>query len=141
MNKISTPLRYLYLNSYAILLFLLGMACAFIPCYKVSWLLVAVQVVAVILFLRGAAIIFSSWNDKKRKYAVLMERNSSGIRHETFSEYVQAPCGRLLIRIVLKDLGLQSEYRNIMKLKKPLLVNLKESCTPRKTRIYINKDF
>lgn len=49
---------------------------------------------------------------------MLMERNSDATRPDTFSDYMQAPCGRLLAKIVLKDLGREEEYLQLKKLQK-----------------------
>ena len=52
--------------------------------------------VASLVCLRGALTIPKSWSEKKRKYAVLMQRNSPTLRPDTFGDFMQAPCGRLL---------------------------------------------
>jgi hypothetical protein len=119
-KSIATFGRFVYLNAYAFLLLFLGVGIAFIPIYRFGqWWLVAVQAVAVFFILKGSVEIFRSWNDKKRKYHVLIERNAETIRHDTFSEYMTAPCGRLLVKIVLKDLDKQNEYKKLTKAHKP----------------------
>lgn len=137
MNKsISTFPRFLYLNIYAFLILLIGGGISVLPLYKISWWLVAVQAAIVIPCIKGGISILQSWDDKKRKYHVLMERNKDKIRPDTFEPYMLAPCGRLLVRIVLKDLGKQKEFRNLKVKRKPLKVLLKESCTPQKTVVH-----
>jgi hypothetical protein len=137
MNKsISTFPRFLYLNIYAFLILLIGGGISVLPLYKISWWLVAVQAAIVIPCLKGGIGILQSWGDKKRKYHVLMERNKDKIRPDTFESYMEAPCGRLLVRIVLKDLGKQKEFKNLKVARKPLKVRLKESCTQQKTVVH-----
>ncbi|MDR1543168.1 MAG: hypothetical protein LBS50_01905 [Prevotellaceae bacterium] len=138
LSEISTFSRFLYLNAYAFLLAFGGIGIALMPCYRIGWWLVALQVVLFWICEKNALRIFRSWSDKKRKYAVLMQKNSAEFRPDTFTEYVQAPCGQLLVKIVLADLNKPYEYRNLLKLKQPLWKMLKTGCKSQKTVIYIN---
>lgn len=138
-QNISTVPRFLYLNTYAFLLFFMGIGIVLIPLYRVSWWLAALQIIVFFVCERNAVRIFASWKDKKRKYHILMERNASALRPESFKEYMQAPCGRLLVRIVLDDLGSKDEYSTLMKLRQPLWTNLKSGCRPQETVVYINE--
>ena len=70
--------------------------------------------------------------------AVLMERNTLEFRPESFSEYMQAPCGRLLVRTVLADLGRKDAYPALLKYRKTFAENLKSGCRPVKTVVYID---
>ena len=138
-RSISTLPRFLYLNSYALLLLLIGGGIAFIPLYKINWWFITLQLAGIIPCINGALKIFRSWNDKKRKYSMLMQRNAEGIRPDTFTPFMQAACGRLLVRIVLKDLGKPEAYDSLKPLKKPLPQRCQESCTPKKTIIHTFK--
>ena len=135
-RSISTIPRFLYLNSYALLLLLVGGGIAFIPLYKISWWIILGQLAAIIPCINGAIKILRSWPDKKRKYSMLMQRNSNSIRPDTFTPFMQAACGRLLVRIVLKDLGKSHEFNSLKPLTKPLPERCKESCRPQKTIIH-----
>ncbi len=137
-SKISTFPRFLYLNVYAFLLVFGGIGIAFFPCFRIGWWLVALQVVIVLVCLKNGIKIFRSWSDKKRKYEILMQKNSAEFRPDTFTEYMQAPCGQLLAKIVLKDLGKTHKYRELLKLKQPLRKLIKEGCKKQKTVVYIN---
>jgi hypothetical protein len=53
---------------------------------------------------------------------------------------MQMPCGRLLTKAVLKDLGKKSEYKNLIKYKTPFLKSIKNNFVPEKTVIYINEE-
>mgnify|MGYP006334147937 FL=1 len=66
-----------------------------------------------------------------------MERNKQEIRHDTFSEYMKAPCGRLLTKIVLKDLGKPEEFKTLQKMRSPFVQELKQNCTFAKTTVTI----
>lgn len=126
----------MYLNSYAFLLCVVGGGIGVVPCYRIGWWLVVVQGLLVFMCLYKAIEIFHSWADKKRKYHILVERNTPTLRPDTFTEYMQAPCGRLLAKIVLRDLGIPEAYLTLKSLRKPLKERLKENCRPQKTVIY-----
>lgn len=139
-KPIATFGRFIYLNAYAFLLLFMGAGIAFIPIYRFGqWWLVAVQAVSVFIILKGSVEIFISWNDKKRKYHVLFERNAESIRPDTFSEYMKAPCGRLLVKIVLKDIDKQNEYKNLKKYKEPFIKKLTKTHKPKKSIVYIRE--
>lgn len=140
-HPISTFARYMYLNTYAFLLLIMGVGIGLIPLYRHSWWWLLLQVPLVLLCFHGSYSIFSSWKDKKRKYDVLMQRNQQQLRPDTFSEFMQAPCGRLLTIIVLKDLHQTGAYSQLKHLRKSYFVLLKENCLPQKHAIYINPDY
>lgn len=138
MQQINTVKRYLYLNFYAFLLLAAGGCVGGLPFWRISlWFIVPQAIIALTCF-RNAIRILSTWNDKKRKYALLMQRNVNGIRPDTFTEYMQAPCGRVLVKIVLKDLGYSNRYTELKKLRRPLHQRI--SCKPAKTVVYINNE-
>ncbi len=128
--------RFLYLNTYAFFLLALGIGIGVVPCYRIGWWLVGIQVILGLVCIYKAIEIFYSWADKKRKYKVLMERNNPVLRPDTFTDYMQAPCGRLLVRVVLQDLGCPQTYQQLKALRKPFKETLKENCRPQKTIIY-----
>ena len=111
---ISTLGRFLYLNIYAFLLILLGLGIFVLPLYR-HWLGLIFQIVWALVCLGEAAKVFYTWNDKKRKYAVLMQRNKPLFRPDTGAEYMKAPCGRLLVQLVLKDLKQTQHYAALKK--------------------------
>lgn len=115
-HEISTLRRFLYLNIYAFLLLFMGMGIALISIFYVRWWLLIAQGIGIILCFNGAAKIFKSWSDKKRKYTILRERNEFEFRPQTFKEFMEAPCGRLLVKIVLKDMNMQERYKDLKKM-------------------------
>ncbi len=112
-----------------------------IPLFKVSKPLIIPQVLIALLFIKQAAQLFSTWKDKKIKYEILIGKNKNGFRSDSFKIFMQAPCGRLLVKAVLKDLGLKQEYKNLLVYREPLSVSIKNGCISQETKIYINEDF
>lgn len=133
--------RFIYLNSYSFLLLICGIAVVLVPFFQVSKLFVISQVILFFICIKYSLQIFSTWHDKKKKYAVLMERNRKHFRPETFEPYMQAPCGRLLTKVVLEDLGQKDRYKELLAFKPSLLESINKNCTRQKTSIYINEDF
>ena len=64
---------------------------------------------------------------KKRKYQILITRNNDTFREDTFSEYMKAPCGRLLVKLVLRDLGISNQYCGLLKYKTLFIASIRES--------------
>lgn len=125
-NTISTFSRYLYLNTYAFLLLIIGISISAIPLWGYSILYTILQGIISIICLKGSISIFKSWDDKKRKYQILMVRNNETFREDTFREYMKAPCGRLLVKLVLKDLGISDQYRGLLKYRTSLIAFIRE---------------
>lgn len=140
-DNIQTLQRFIYLNAYAILLLVVGVGIGVMPLYKISFYLLIPQILLVIVFIKGSYGIFVSWEDKKRKYVVLMERNSKSFRPDTFSEYMQAPCGRLLVKIVLEDLDQSDKYKMLMKQRQPFFKELKNNCATKEVKVYTMDDY
>ena len=85
-KRISTLPRFLYLNTYAILLMFTGIGVGLIPLYRVSMWLLPAQLILFVICFRNSLKLFGSWKDKKRKYAVLMEYRKS------FAENLKSGC-------------------------------------------------
>ncbi|MEE1001333.1 MAG: hypothetical protein U0L37_05195 [Bacteroidales bacterium] len=140
-NNIETLARFLYLNTYAFLLLFIGVGIGVLPLFEISrWLLIP-QIGIVVICLKGTYSIFSSWEDKKRKYHILIERNSKEFREDTFSEYMEAPCGRLLTKTVLKDLNQSDKYRILKINQKSYFAQLEKTCRRTKVKVYTSKDY
>jgi hypothetical protein len=132
--------RFLYLNIYAFLLVFAGILTFILPFYLISkWILVAQGIIAIKLFFISGKL-FSAWDAKKREIDLLVNRNKNEFRPDTFEVYMQAPCGRLVVREALRELNIQKEYKTLLKLQKPLLERLKNNCMPAKTTIFINEE-
>lgn len=135
--------RYLYLNTYSFLLLICGIIVALIPFYKISKWLIIPQLAVSLFFVMKSMKLFSTWQDKKIKYKILVEKNKNEFHPETFKIFMQAPCGVLLTKVVLKDLGLKERYSEVKIYKKTFFDFIKDGCANKnqKTKIYINKDF
>jgi len=130
--------RFLYLNIYSFLIFCAGILALALPFYFITkWTLVVQAIIAIKLFMISGRL-FSSWEYKKREIDLLVNRNKAEFRPDTFEIFMQAPCGRLVVREALRDLDMQERYGTLLKLKKPLLERLKGNCTPSNTVVFIN---
>lgn len=140
-SNISTVRRFIYLNSYAYILLIAGVGIAFIPLYSVHWTLVIVQAIFILTAIKTAIKIFQRWEEKKRSYRVLIERNENEIHLNSFKSYMQAPCGRLLVKVVLNDLGKLQQYKILKKRFTPTLRTtiraIRIAKRPKRTIIYI----
>lgn len=99
------------------------------------------QVIIAFLCLKQAVHLFSTWKDKKIKYEILIGKNKNGFRSDSFKIFMQAPCGRLLVKAVLKDLGLTARYSELLVYKESFSVSVKNGCVNQEAKIYINEDF
>lgn len=139
-NKgISTVKRYLYLNTYAFLLLAIGGGIMFIDFWLVSFPILIIPLILALVFIKGGVSIISTWEDKKRKYSILMERNRNGFRHDTFKEFMTAPCGRLLVKIALKDLGETKRYKELAQYRHPIKEEIRKCLKPQTTKIIIHQ--
>ena len=140
-SNISTVRRFIYLNSYAYILLIAGVGIAFIPLYSVHWTLAIVQAIFILTAIKTAIKIFQRWEEKKRSYRVLIERNENEIHLNSFKSYMQAPCGRLLVKVVLNDLGKLQQYKILKKRFTPTLSTtiraIRIAKRPKRTIIYI----
>jgi hypothetical protein len=138
MHKI---FRFIYLNTYSFLLLICGIIVFAIPLFIVSKILIIPQIFFTLFLLNSAIKLFATWNDKKRMYKVLILKNKKQFRADSFKDFMQAPCGRLLTKAVLKDLRLKEKYKELLVYKKTFFVSLKKNLKTQKTVIYINEDF
>ena len=132
--------RFLYLNIYAILILICGITAALLPLYTVTWWLVIPQAVISLFCLKQAVQLFSTWGDKMDKYDILMRRNRDDFHPNSFKPFMNAPCGRLLVKAVLHDLGISNRYKELLVFREPFLVRAGKNCTSQETKIYINED-
>lgn len=70
-----------------------------------------------------------------------MGKNKKEFRPDSFQVFMQAPCGRLLTKVVLEDLNKKEKYKELLIYKKPFFTSLKKGCQKQETTIYINEDF
>ena len=136
---LDTLQRYIFVNTYAFLLLFAAISIGCLPLYKLNIWYVVVQVVVALVLLSYAVKIFKTFPAKKKRYQRLIEANQHQLQVESFEEYMQAPCGRLLVRVVLTDINQRDAYPQLKKLKAPLPERFKKACVPQKTVIYVAK--
>jgi ABC-type transport system involved in Fe-S cluster assembly fused permease/ATPase subunit len=88
---INTPKRYIYLNTYAFLLLFAAISIGCLPLYKFGTWFVVIQIIAALIFLSYAIKIFKTFKAKKKRYAKLMDTNSTKLNPDSFYEYIAAP--------------------------------------------------
>lgn len=135
-HPISTFGRYLYLNTYAFLILGMGTGIVLLPLGGIWKYFIYIQIILAVVCLSAACSIFKSWDIKKRKYDVLVERNREEFTPGTFRVFMRAPCGVLLVKTVLKDLGQQEQYRQLRQYRRPLWKFLTVSLRRKKTVAY-----
>lgn len=138
MNKL---FKFFYLNTYSFLLLLCGIIFILVPLHKVSKIFFIPQVIISIIFFYNSIKLFSSWNDKLIKCKILYKKNKDEFRPESFKIFMEAPCGRLITKSVLRDLNKKDKYKELLIYKEPLITSIKNNFKPAKTSIYINEDF
>lgn len=130
--------RYLYLNSYAILLLAAGGGILLLPLWLIHWAFIFLQLAVAYPFFKNGARILSTWDAKMREYRILMERNKDGFNPESFAKFMEAPCGRLLVKVVLHDLGYSDKYKSLKVYQKSLIHFLRhDMCTTTKTVVHV----
>lgn len=70
-----------------------------------------------------------------------MGKNQSQFRPDSFEMFMKAPCGRLLTKVVLKDLGMSHKYKELLVYKPSFIDSIKEGCQTQETKIYINNEY
>lgn len=122
--------RYIYINIYAFLLLILGGGIIFILIwFDLNWWIVTLLGIAAAMCLYGGINILLSWESKMREYHILMERNGTKFNAEAFRPFMQAPCGRQLTKVVLKDLGKQERYGELLKMRTTLREHISHGCS------------
>lgn len=138
MNKKFSIGRYLYLNFWGLLLISISLVIA-ITLFLVNYsYFLPLPIIAILICLYGGCSILKTWEDKKRKYSILITKNEKVFYPESFKEYMEAPCGRLIVKVVLKDLNQSEQYKNLDKYRVSYLSQIKQikkGCVRSKTVI------
>jgi hypothetical protein len=110
-----------------------------LPFYRIFvWIIIIQALIAIKLFTISGKL-FSTWNEKKRIAVLLVKKNSGEFRPETFKLFMQTPCPRLVVKVVLADLEQKKQYHALLQYKPPLIKSMIENLKPVKTTIYIHK--
>ena len=113
-SKQKSLARFIYLNIYGLILLGLALIVLAIPTLNLSVLLFVLKCLLSLFLAYNGIFILSQWGEKKKHYRQLMSINRNRIKVESFESFVQTPCGRLLTRVVLSDLG-KKEYYPLLK--------------------------
>jgi hypothetical protein len=117
--KTNQLVLWLSINRYALLLDLGASASiAFgVAAWRIFdlWWLAAVFGLLTLLFLPNAQRIHAQSQRKYRAILLLTVRNAKRWSPAGFEKYLASPCGRVVVRTVLRNIGRSSEYRNLKK--------------------------
>ena len=109
---------WLALNAYAILLDAVASAAAISALCLIRERRPAAAVLAVAaaaFAAYGAAELHGSYPYKRQLFRILVRKNRTGLRPETFEGRFDAPCHRLLVRRVLQRTGWSHAYRELFR--------------------------
>jgi hypothetical protein len=129
--------RYIYLNSYALFLLAVGGGILLFPGWIYSWWITLPQVIISYPFLKTGIDILSRWESKKREYRLLIERNKKEFNPSSFELYMGAPCGRLLVKTVLKDLGYSDKYDSLKIYKRTICYFIREDLCNKRQKVVV----
>ena len=92
---------------------------------------VIIFIVISITALYKSILIYSDFPHKIREYKILRNRVHLCYRDDLFKMYMDSPCGRLLVKEVLKDFGIEDRYTSLLKYK-----NNRFACKPNQKDAY-----
>ncbi len=107
----------LYLDLYALLLFAAvaawTTALVCVEPLRPNWALLAVQILALLYVFSQAAAIQSTLSYKYQAFLLLRERCRREFGTKRFAPYMESPCGRHVVKAVLRDIGRFDAYREL----------------------------
>ena len=109
---------WIFLNVYAFLLDILALSAGGAAWYLFAHGYTVLGWAATTLavgFATAAISVHASYPQKLRTYEVLLRRNREELHPRSFYEFMGAPCYRLVVRAVLKELGHADRYRGIFR--------------------------
>lgn len=80
-----------------------------------GWMVWVPLIVAALVCAYGAIRIHSAYGMKRLLYTALLRRNRREIRYASFEEFVDVPCHRLTVRLVLTKVGHPECYREVIR--------------------------
>lgn len=133
-------LFYLYINTYSNLLTFLGILILVVPLFKISFFFLIPQIFIALCLFAAASPIYASYPQKVRSYKLLVAKNRKTFKEDSFVIYMKAPCGRLITRAVLKEVGLKEKYKELKKYKPTIIETIKKGCEKPQAKVYINEE-
>ena len=105
-------LRFMYINIYSFLLFILGVLIFLLP---LEVFLLLAKIACALWAAYNGAYLLSLWKGKNRKMMTLLARNRKEIRPDTFRKLKGTLCGRLMVNLTLADLRKTGNYSSLSK--------------------------
>ncbi|GEM_PF-2722709 len=108
---------WIAVNVYALLLDVIALAVFWValPLSRTGFSLCALAAGVGVFLLYGALGIHGTYPEKRRIYSFLLRKNARLFRIESFRDFMGVPCHRVLVWMVLRRLGRQSEYAAVKK--------------------------
>ena len=106
---------WMIVNVYALLLDIIALMMFLIAVslFRISLVSCILLVSMGAFLLYGAIGIHGTYGEKKRIYTILLRKNIKAYRMESFKDFLSVPCHRVVVRLVLNKLSLNSEYKKI----------------------------
>ncbi len=101
---------YIYLNIYAFAADFLILSAAVFPIFIFSVYSCVGSCIVILLLLKVSLPLHASAAEKKRTALSLIEDNSERYDETTLSKYMNAPCTRLIVRLVLQKIGRRDQF-------------------------------
>lgn len=118
MTMLARTRFWLFINVYALLMDCVGVA-GLVMAILLSrtWSVAAILCgLAAAWILYGGIGIHSTYREKCRIYSVLLKRNTVKLHAESFKDFMAVPCHRMIVRMVLHKLNLDSQYVEIKRM-------------------------
>jgi hypothetical protein len=131
----------IFLNTYAIALGVLAVFTMAVPLWLISPWFIPLQLLCAIPAGNQSLRLFSTLPEKKRMVRILVDRNKNEFHPASFEPYMKAPCGRLVVRLVLRRINRESEFKNLKRYKLSLKKTIVENCTTTETKITYGEDY
>jgi hypothetical protein len=109
--------------------------CVALPLWSISKWFIPFQLVLGIYSLSMAMRLFATWPEKKRMVNILIVRNHETFHPASFEPYMKAPCGRMVVRVVLKRINMETEIKNLKKYRISFRYMLTNNCKNVETKI------
>ena len=109
---------WITINAYAILLDVVATVMAY-ACVLIflnnCWVLGACVGIGSIWCIYGGIGVHGTYKRKMRLYMALLKRNKRHLSFSSFRDYMDVPCHRMIVRLVLRDIGRSFDYPRVRK--------------------------
>ena len=112
IGKKMSLFKFLFINIYGFLLFVLGVAVFLMP---MELFFQVLKIILAVFFIACSVGLFSQWPAKKRLIDILVLRNQNEIRPDTFKKHNKTLCGLLVVSYTLGRLRKTEAFRDLSK--------------------------